>query len=182
MESIVRRLHLLGPADRQSQAPPAGTCRSSISLTTSMFATWRSMRCEGLSFPASPRLSTCSVRSGAASNTVPSTVRSRPSESVRISLDGPGSGSISAHHTPSRHQRAAKESHLIGCAQNAARMHSKATGASATRTMLGRNHVVCDRAMPSAKSHAAWNKGITVGERLSPSEADLERRGPEVDC
>ena len=41
------------------------------------------------------------------------------------------------------------------CARTAAIPQSKATGAIATSTMLGRNHAQCVKAIPAANNHAA---------------------------
>ena len=76
-----------------------------------MLETRRSMRCEGPSLAGSSTLSMTSSRSGAASMTVPSTVRSRPSDNAATSGADAGCGSISAHHAPSRHHITAVGSH-----------------------------------------------------------------------
>jgi hypothetical protein len=133
----------------------------------------------------STRFCSISPRIGPALTTVPSIVRSRPSESAASSGAGAGCCSISAHHAPSRHHRTASGSHAMRSARSAARPQSTATSAIDTSNRLGRSQSQWVAVIPAANSHAAWNSGTAPRPAfrfaLRPAGAGLSRVCPEVE-
>src|SRR5450631_2365826 len=96
------------------------------------------------------------------STTVPSILRRSPSESEARAGAGAGCGSIRAHQAPRRHHKVARGSQAIRWARRTAKPHKTVTGAIAANTNPGRSQTQCVTAIPTAKSHAAWNSGAAL--------------------
>ena len=126
------------------------------------------MRCEGPSLADSSTFSTASVRTGAASVTVPSTVRNSPSdkrpERARA-LDVAPSPRTTRQQKPQHRQR---QPHNALRAK-AAMQHNTAMGGNAISTSSAAARPACMSAIPAANSHAAWKSGTA----LRPATAGL---------
>ena len=165
------RVESAGQRTVRRTPPETGTCISTVSVTSSMLDTRRSMRCvsccAGTARTGPSGMpgfgSAVSTRTGPASTAVPSTVRRRSSDIRASSGAGAGRGCIQAHQAPSRHHRTPSGSQATRCALNAARQASPAARSSAISTQLGGIQNQCAATMPTAKSHAAWNRGMGPG-------------------